>query len=95
MENIFKRVAVELDDDPMRGESWHRQLLLRMKMSTKQRPALLTEELHDTLNEYLRFRHVFRNAYSFDLDWQKMAPLVLRLEETFRDVESALNDFLR
>jgi hypothetical protein len=29
----------------------------------------------DTLNKYLRFRHVFRNAFSFDLVWRKMSPL--------------------
>jgi len=27
------------------------------------------------LNKYLRFRHVFRNAFSFDLVWRKMSPL--------------------
>ena len=42
-----------------------------------------------------RFRHVFRNAYSFDLDWRKMSPLALRLEETFQKLENALNDFLK
>jgi hypothetical protein len=65
-----------------------------MKRPTVRRPALLSEELHDTLNEYLRFRHVFRNAYFFDLDWQKMSPLALRMEETFQKLEKALDDFL-
>jgi hypothetical protein len=37
---------------------------------------------------------VFRNAYSFDLDWQKMSPLVLRLEETFQKLEKAMDVFL-
>ena len=95
VENIFKRVAMELDGEPVRGEAWHRELLLRMKMPTARRPAVLLEELHDSLNEYLRFRHVFRNAYSFDLDWQKMSPLVLRLEETFQKLEEALDGFLK
>ena len=95
VENIFKRVAVELDAEPVRGNAWHRDLLQRMKMPTTYRPALLPEELHDTLNEYLRFRHVFRNAYSFDLDWQKMSPLVLRLEESLQKLEAALDDFVR
>jgi hypothetical protein len=36
---------------------------------------------------------VFRNAYSFDLDWQIMSALVLRLEETFQKLEKALDDF--
>ena len=95
VENIFKRVAVELDGEPVRGDAWHRELLMRMKTATARRPALLSEELHDTLNEYLRFRHVFRTAYSFDLDWQKMSPLVLRLEETFQKLGKALDGFLR
>jgi len=95
IENIFKRVAMELDGEPVRGDAWHRELLLRMKTATGRRPALLSEELHDTLNEYLRFRHVFRNAYSFDLDWRKMSPLVLRLEDTFQKLENALEDFLK
>ena len=95
VENIFKRVAVELDGEPVRGDSWHRELLLRMKSPTSHRPALLSEELHDTLNEFLRFHHVFRNAYSFDLDWRKMSPLVLPLEETFQELEKALDNFLK
>ncbi len=94
VENIFKRVAVELDGAPVRGDAWHRELLLRMKTPALRRPALLSEELHDTLPEYLRFRHVFRSAYSFDLDWRKMSPLTLRLEETFQKLENALDDFL-
>ena len=88
-------MAVELDGEPVHGDAWHRELLLRMKTSTAHHPALLSEELHDALNEYLRFRHVFRNAYSFDLDWQKMSPLVLRLEETFQRLEKALDVFLK
>jgi hypothetical protein len=95
IENIFKRVAQELEGEPVRGEAWHRELLLRMKTPTPCRPALLSEELHDALNEYLRFRHVFRNAYSFDLDWQKMSPLVLRMEATFQELEKELDDFLK
>jgi hypothetical protein len=94
VENIFNRVAVEIDGEPVRGEVWHRELLLRMKAPAAGRPELLSEELHDTFNEYLRFRHVFRNAYSFDLDWQKMSPLVLRLEKTFQQLERALDEFV-
>lgn len=95
VENIFKRIAVELDAQPVTGEAWHRDLLRRMKETSANRPALLSEELHDTLLDYLRFRHVFRNAYSFDLDWQKLSPLVLGWEETFRILETALNVFLQ
>jgi hypothetical protein len=66
-----------------------------MKTPTAHRPAVLSEELYDSLNEYLRFRHVFRNAYCFDLDWEKMSPLVLRLEETWQKLEESLDVFLK
>src|SRR6266705_921196 len=61
VENIFKRVAVELDGETVRGDAWHRDILLRMKTPTTARPVLISNELHDVLLEYLRFRHVFRN----------------------------------
>ena len=94
VENVFKRVTVEVDGQPVAGEAWHRNLLSQMKETKANRSVLLSTELHDTFLDYLRFRHVFRNAYAFDLDWQKLSPLVLRLEETFRQLEIALDAFI-
>jgi len=42
---------------------------------------------NDTLNEYLRFRHVFRNAHSFDLDWLKMSPLGCAWKKHFKSLK--------
>ena len=94
LENIFKRVALELDAQPVRGEAWHRDLLRRMTVPTPERPAWLSAELHETLLDYLRFRHVFRNAYSFDLHWEKMASLVLNAESTLTRLEQELDALL-
>lgn len=58
------------------------------------RPALLSESLSETLQEYLDFRHVFRQAYSFELRWEKMKHLVLGLGETFQRLEQELGAFL-
>ncbi len=95
VENIFKRVAVELDGETPHGEAWHRQLLDSMATSTKVHGALISESLRDTLSEYLAFRHVFRQAYSFDLRWEKMSALVLNCEATFQRLETELEAFLR
>jgi hypothetical protein len=94
LENILKRVVVELDQEPIGGEAWHRDLLSRMTKPRPGRSALLSSALHDALLDYLGFRHFFRHAYSFDLDWQKMSPLVLRLRQTLCDLETALDKFL-
>lgn len=94
VENIFKRVAVELDDGPPSGEFWHRQLLDSMKMPGKTRSAVVSEKLVERLDDYLTFRHLFRHAYTFDLHWDRMGTLVLGCEETLRWLESELDRFL-
>jgi hypothetical protein len=94
VENIFKRVAIELDGEAPRGEAWHRQLLDAMVAPAKLRGALISESLRDTLSEYLAFRHVFRQAYSFDLRWDKMSALVLNCETTFRRLETGVGSVL-
>jgi hypothetical protein len=95
IENIFQRVAVEIDGEPLKGEIWHRQLLDRMSHPGKNRPAMISEALKDKLRSYLEFRHVFRHAYTFELRWEKMAELVLDCERIFCQLESEINYFFK
>ena len=93
MENIFKRVAVEIDGAPPRGESWHRDLPDSLTRPSTVRHAVISAPMRNALRSYLDFRHVFRHAYSFQLQWEKMSPLVLECEETLRRLESELDTF--
>lgn len=95
IENIFKRAAVEIDEAPPRGESWHRELLDSMARPTSARPAVISQSLRDRLSEYLNFRHVFRQAYSFQLKWEKMSRLALGCDEALRQLEDELDSFLK
>jgi hypothetical protein len=94
IENVLKRIAADLDGHPPTGEFWHRQLLDNMAQPSPARPAVISAPLRDTLRSYLYFRHVFRQAYTFELRWEKMAGLVLECENTFRQFELAMNVFL-
>jgi hypothetical protein len=62
VENIFKRVAEEVDGGSPRGEFWHRELLDSMRVPGKTRPAVISEVLAEALDDYLTFRHLFRHA---------------------------------
>ena len=84
VEKIFRRIAIRMDQDLPTGEDWHVQLLQRMAVSVEGiRPPVIDEHLENQLEEYLRFRHLFRNIYGFDLKWERCQPLVERLNKTF------------
>jgi hypothetical protein len=93
IENILKRVTVELDSNPPTGEFWHRQLLDSVARSGPARPPVISAHLRDLLRNYLYFRHVFRQAYTFELRWEKMAGLVHDCEDTLRELELELRNF--
>ncbi len=95
IENIFKRVALELDGELPDSRTWHRDLLETMARSAAVRPAVISEGLRDQLKEYLHFRHVFRSAYSFLLEWEKLAPLAQGCEQTFALLKVEVEEFLR
>lgn len=95
IENVLKRVAAEVDGRTPSGESWHRELLEAMTVSTGRRPAVISGGLRDSLSEYLQFRHFFRHAYTFELRWDKMRSLVLGCEATLVRLEDELDKFLR
>ena len=95
IESIFKRIASCLDGELPRKTSWHRDLLDSMAAENSSRPPVISQELHDQLDDYLRFRHRFRHSYSFQLVWEDMRPLVLGCEETLKRLEAELDEFLK
>lgn len=95
VENVFKRVSLAMDGNLPEGEFWQTVLLDSMTHSTPTRPAVISEDLRDILKAYLDFRHVFRHAYSFELQWGKMAPLVLGVEGALQRLQEELERFLR
>jgi hypothetical protein len=93
IENIFKRISLEVDGAVPSGPRSHTDLLVLMQQPTHQRPEVISEELGLRLGEYLSFRHVFRSAYSFHLNWAKMEHPVSRCRETLRQLEAELDLF--
>lgn len=94
VENLFKRISVAYDGGPPTGRIWHAELLDTMTRATPARDAVISLELRASLRRYLDFRHVFRHAYSLELRWDKMAPLVAECPDTFRTLEREIVRFV-
>ena len=93
-EQLFE-VVVGFFENQIEGARYHTDLLRRMKIEIKGiRPALISRDSHDLLDELRRFRHFFRHAYTAKLDPDKVSKIVqiaLQLREPFRrDMEHFL-----
>ena len=64
-----------------------------MTEPTGSRKPLISSELSVRLKEYMEFRHFFRHAYIFTLNWDRMKNLVLGSEQTLRLVEDEMDRF--
>jgi len=95
IERIFERIAIRIDGDIPPGPSWHTDLLRRMEKPFGQvRPAIINHRLALTLLEYLRFRHMFRHTYGYEIMWEKVRPLAEGLSGVLGELHRQLQEFL-
>lgn len=94
IEHIFERVVVSLGEGLPRGSHWHVDLLAQITTAqTDIRPAVMDEPLHARLEEYLKFRHFFRHAYNYTLEWNRMSWQAQQMSETLRLLRDQLQTF--
>ena len=82
VENIVKQVLQSRGIALPAGDSWHKELIELAAES-----EVISGETSYSIREYLAFRHFFTHAYAFDIDPQRMEPLVANLtlsEKGFR-----------
>lgn len=93
-ERIFKQIAATVDGNLPSNAEWHRELLEQMGLDLpKVRPPVLSSDSIQRLDEYLRFRHVVRNVYTFSFDPERIGRLVEELDPTFNQIEQELLAF--
>lgn len=95
VEKVFRIIARDVDQNVPSSAEWHRELLNQMSLSLPGiRPAVITKNLHNSLGEFLSFRHVFRNIYGFNLSPEKLASLLGRVPRVCQSFEEEITDFL-
>ncbi|RME46017.1 MAG: nucleotidyltransferase domain-containing protein [Chloroflexi bacterium] len=96
VESIFERIAVGLGEGLPRGQYWHIDLLNQMaEEGPGGRPAVIDEPLRARLKDYLDFRHFFRHAYGYTLEWSKMRWKVENLSSTLAMLRAQLEAFFK
>jgi hypothetical protein len=94
IEKILKLIARDWDMQMPSSDAWHKELLNRMSQATDKRPAILSPALLEVLGEFLAFRHLFRGASIALMRWEKIAPLVAKVERTYDQTQAEIGAFL-
>jgi hypothetical protein len=95
VERSFERIAVVLDGLRPSGADLHARLLDQMGAEVSGvRPPVVSAELRPRIDELMRFRHLSRHMYAFNLEWARMTPLLRELPATValwgRDLDSLM-----
>jgi hypothetical protein len=86
LEKLFELIATTIDQVKPQGENWHQELLRQMAIEIELvRPAVISKETRNILDEYRGFRHIVRNVYSLTLSATRIEPLVMNLRDTFHN----------
>lgn len=94
LEDLFKNVAACFENQVDDLARFHRDLLQKMSFAIPGvRPNLLNRESYQLLDELRRFRHVFRHAYTYQLDQARIASLQTRILASWGQVEFDLDEF--
>ena len=89
VENIIKRLLIAENVTVQSSPSWHKELL-----KTAAEKDIVSKEMHDTLSEYLAFRHFFIHAYAFIVEWEEMKALAEDVNNVFESFKFAVNDYI-
>jgi len=90
LENSFDQISRTFENHIVDTARWHRELLAKMFLDIPTvRAAVLSGAGRSLLHEMLRFRHLFRHGYDFELDAAKLHALLTRWQ---RGREGVTND---
>jgi hypothetical protein len=79
-EDLFKIVSSFWENSIENEGTFHRSLIRRMLLTIEGvRPSLLSEKAFRHLDELRSFRHVFRHAYSYGLDDERVIYLLKKV----------------
>ncbi len=95
LESIFERISRDFDGGVRKRGDYHRELLRSMAIEIDGvRPRVISSELAEELDDYRKFRHLFRHAYAGELRWKKMFHLAESTCEIYALAETRLKGFI-
>jgi len=94
VEKIFLFIAKIHNISIPVGEKWHRELVKKIAILTNSGKKFISDEILETILDYLGFRHYFRHSYDFQLNWDFLKDKTINLENNWNIIKKAIENFL-
>ena len=94
IENIFRRIALDVDLRMPDGSRWHKELLTQMSEPQAERHPVISQKTFEILDEFLEFRHVFNNIYGQEMVYEQTERNAKQVRDLFNSFSKEL-DVLR
>ena len=95
MENIFRKIALDVDLCLPDGSRGHKELLAQMAESHAKRPPVISKATLGYLQEFLEFRYLFIRFDTDELDYRKTERKAKEVSTVFDSIFKELNAFIR
>ena len=88
LEDVFREIAKTFENRIEDPSKYHRELLNRMQLDVPGiRPKLLSRESRLVLDELRGFRHIFRHAYDYELNPDRVKSLKQKMLAHWKRIE--------
>lgn len=94
LEDVFQEIAKTFENRIEDPSKYHRELLNRMQLDVPGiRPKLLSRESRLVLDELRGFRHIFRHAYDYELNPDRVKSLKHTMLAHWKRIEKDVGVF--
>ncbi len=95
IEKIMLLIIKDKDTVLPNGVKWHKDLLDNALKDTSNRTHIFRENLSEQLNDYLKFRHLVKHSYGFQLKWEKMKNILFDMVPVWKEIKEDVNIFIK
>jgi hypothetical protein len=88
---ILKNINEKLPNDGR----WHKTLFDISFGQNVRKFLIFRDDIKDSLEEYLSFRHFIRHSYSSELEWSEMEILTKNIEEIWKTIKIDFELFIK
>ena len=94
-EKIFKIIVKDIDMELPEGDEWHKKILRQVSIALPGIcPPVIEKDLFHRLQEYLKFRHLVRNIYGFQLKYERYEYLAEDFPAVAKELNKQISSFL-